>query len=319
MSDNKFRYSHDNCPVCNQLFQGDDDIVVCPVCGTPHHRECYKQNGFCSNADKHSEDFRWETSAPQTDSMAPQEQINNDEKMGLPKFDLGGQALPFPVEIPNQNPLKNFPPELEEGVPTEDVALFVQQDTTRYIQKFFYIKGGKNKWSWAAMFFAPYWFFYRKLYKHGAIIMALVLCLSLLSFLPPVERLMTDMTEYQAELEALTEQNLSEEELVNAFNELSVKAQEAISNNMVGSAIIMGQSLSSALLSLFIGLNANKWYYKHIVKSIKGIRAKESSREAIQQQILKTGGIGFGATGLAILVEKAVILGFEMILMNFLH
>ena len=41
------------CPVCNIQFDDDADVVVCPECGTPHHRECYIQNGKCINADKH--------------------------------------------------------------------------------------------------------------------------------------------------------------------------------------------------------------------------------------------------------------------------
>ena len=41
---NKFRFTNEKCPVCNNTFKEDDDIAVCPECGTPHHRECYKQN-----------------------------------------------------------------------------------------------------------------------------------------------------------------------------------------------------------------------------------------------------------------------------------
>ena len=44
---NYFRYSQEKCPVCENEFTNDDDIVVCPLCGTPHHRECYKKNGEC--------------------------------------------------------------------------------------------------------------------------------------------------------------------------------------------------------------------------------------------------------------------------------
>ena len=28
------------CPVCGETFQNGDDVVVCPECGAPHHREC---------------------------------------------------------------------------------------------------------------------------------------------------------------------------------------------------------------------------------------------------------------------------------------
>ena len=48
------------CPVCEEQFKKGDDIVVCPECGTPHHRECYENIGHCFNKDKHSEDFVFE-------------------------------------------------------------------------------------------------------------------------------------------------------------------------------------------------------------------------------------------------------------------
>ncbi len=48
------------CPVCNKNFHADDDVVVCPVCGTPHHRECYEQMGKCANESKHAEGFDFE-------------------------------------------------------------------------------------------------------------------------------------------------------------------------------------------------------------------------------------------------------------------
>lgn len=57
-------YTGIDCPVCNQKFSESDDIVVCPVCGTPHHRSCWNETGVCKNADKHAEGFIWQTIAP---------------------------------------------------------------------------------------------------------------------------------------------------------------------------------------------------------------------------------------------------------------
>ncbi len=37
------------CLVCKKEFTDSDDIVVCPECGTPYHRECYKKAGKCVN------------------------------------------------------------------------------------------------------------------------------------------------------------------------------------------------------------------------------------------------------------------------------
>ena len=48
------------CGVCGKDFKEDDDVVVCPDCGTPSHRVCYKENNGCPNADKHGGDFVFE-------------------------------------------------------------------------------------------------------------------------------------------------------------------------------------------------------------------------------------------------------------------
>ncbi|MBQ8209057.1 MAG: hypothetical protein IJZ35_00530 [Clostridia bacterium] len=61
-------YTGIDCPVCNQKFNADDDVVVCPVCGTPHHRSCWNETGICQNAHRHSEGFIWQTAAPATNN-----------------------------------------------------------------------------------------------------------------------------------------------------------------------------------------------------------------------------------------------------------
>ena len=40
------------CPACGRNFDHDDDIVVCPVCGTPQHRACWDERGECVNASR---------------------------------------------------------------------------------------------------------------------------------------------------------------------------------------------------------------------------------------------------------------------------
>ncbi len=48
-----------NCPVCSEKFQQGDDIVVCPKCGAPYHRECYKEKGKCIYPNLHKENKSW--------------------------------------------------------------------------------------------------------------------------------------------------------------------------------------------------------------------------------------------------------------------
>ena len=50
-------FSKYKCPVCGETFKPGDDVVVCPECGAPHHRECYEQLGHCCFEEKHSNNF----------------------------------------------------------------------------------------------------------------------------------------------------------------------------------------------------------------------------------------------------------------------
>lgn len=52
-------YTGYRCPVCGKAFQQEDDVVVCPDCGTPHHRACYHSLGHCVHEDRHSDGQQW--------------------------------------------------------------------------------------------------------------------------------------------------------------------------------------------------------------------------------------------------------------------
>ncbi len=49
----------EKCPICDKQFDSDNNIVVCPFCGTPHHEHCYKHLGRCKNEDRHADGFQW--------------------------------------------------------------------------------------------------------------------------------------------------------------------------------------------------------------------------------------------------------------------
>ena len=53
------RYTGNHCPVCEQAFTDEDDIVVCPDCGTPYHRACWQKVGACTHKSEHAAGFEW--------------------------------------------------------------------------------------------------------------------------------------------------------------------------------------------------------------------------------------------------------------------
>ena len=48
------------CEYCKKIFTSTDDVVVCPDCGTPYHRECYIEAGECINYELHEKGGDWE-------------------------------------------------------------------------------------------------------------------------------------------------------------------------------------------------------------------------------------------------------------------
>lgn len=43
------------CAYCHAILFDDDDVVYCPECGAPHHRECYNTLGRCAREQFHGE------------------------------------------------------------------------------------------------------------------------------------------------------------------------------------------------------------------------------------------------------------------------
>ncbi len=54
-----FDYTGYECKSCGKKFAENDDIVVCPECGTPYHRDCYKSEGRCINDELHKRHISW--------------------------------------------------------------------------------------------------------------------------------------------------------------------------------------------------------------------------------------------------------------------
>ena len=54
------KYVNVPCAKCGKPFTEDDDVVVCPDCGAPHHRSCYLELGHCARQDQHTDGSTWQ-------------------------------------------------------------------------------------------------------------------------------------------------------------------------------------------------------------------------------------------------------------------
>ena len=65
------KYTGSKCICCEKRFVDGDDIVVCPDCGTPYHRECYIEKGSCINTVLHDKGVGWLPDELETEPAAP--------------------------------------------------------------------------------------------------------------------------------------------------------------------------------------------------------------------------------------------------------
>ncbi len=172
------------CDGCAQVMHENEDIVVCPECGTPQHRECYNKNNMCVNAHLHAEGFDWrEANTPPSEPAPEPEKANSvpvlNTENGIPDIPLPVfNADSIIVDGQKLNADEEF-----DGVKIRDAVTYTQVNSARYIKKFLKNKGKKNflSWNWGAFFFTPAWFFYRKLYKAGAFFLTFAVAATLIA------------------------------------------------------------------------------------------------------------------------------------------
>lgn len=54
------KYDGFKCLSCGTAFTAEDDVVVCPDCGTPYHRACFEKEGRCINDELHEKGGTWQ-------------------------------------------------------------------------------------------------------------------------------------------------------------------------------------------------------------------------------------------------------------------
>lgn len=304
-------YLKEKCPVCERAFAEQDDIVVCPVCGTPHHRECYETSGQCKNAQLHSQGFEWTPSqvnepvqavnngyqivfCPNCGKENPASEpvcLNCGERLYNNPNGMNGQ----PVMLPNMqnqqfstNVIQISPDDTIGTNKVSDVAEYVQFNAHRYVPKFYKMdkQGKKLSFNWASFLFSPYWFFFRKMHVIGFVIMLITL---LISGACSTERLYNASKQYTEAVQQYYAGEIGKEELAEVSGRM-IKLPEA--------AIMI---VSNIAIKAFCGLFGNYLYKKKAEKDIDDCRQKASSPEEYRFMIFKRGGISGLMCGLSLL------------------
>lgn len=183
-----FFYEGQTCPVCGRRFTEHDDIVTCPQCGCPHHRDCWKQEGHCHFAADHGTDRQWakdSASASKPPSDTPQntcphcgagnpefaefcahcgKELDHEDWASAPDTNtndtvppppVGQYTPPFnggfaqPFQVPLQDPYGGAPrTEDIDGVPVDEIAELVGSNSAYYLPRFYKMTHDGSKVSW---------------------------------------------------------------------------------------------------------------------------------------------------------------------------
>ena len=337
-------YENQPCPGCSKPLRDGEDIVVCPVCATPQHRECWMANGRCANDDLHASGYVWKRERIQVTEETHSEQTSDSRVCHICGSENPADALhcgncgalflqPTPNDSTNKKcafcgkentddalhcnqcgaPLGTPQVHVFGNAPrvsnmdfneneiigentAGELAIYTQASAHRYLPKFKKFESGKKlSFNFAAFFFAPYWFFYRKLYKAGAFFLVAFVTASIL--LSGYTNVLYDAAlEYSDAISAFDVENASEEELDAMTAEMEKMMGDFYEKVKIPMLITMGINV---LLRLICALAADKLYYKKAVADIKLIKETVQEPHMRRLMIARRGGLsalGFTAS-----------------------
>ena len=238
------KFENKLCPVCRERFRESDEIVVCPDCGTPHHRSCYLSENKCALEVLHGEGFVWNgrlPDEPETVVVTPPEEAEN---RGASQYDVAENPENGIGELPGMDAeglfefLSMMSDDTVDGVNMHELMNYTAYSLLHYRMAFAAIRGygGKRRKTFfniCSGLFAPIFQFYRKMEFFGVIVL-------LVMTLPPLA-------------------------LAVATHYVTIAADTL---NLLYSVINIINAAEMVLLCIF----GDYIYYRHAIKRIRKIR-----------------------------------------------
>ena len=329
-------YIGNKCPVCQKNFHVDDDIVVCPDCGTPHHRECYEQLGHCCNVQLHAEgyDYQSEHENAEADSkscpscgkkndmdsffckhcgapLASEKTDHCSQQQNTGGFTDGADQPGNPFFSAMIDPLGGVASDADfgDGVTAGEAAKYVKQNTPYFIRIFSNIcKLNKSKFNFSAALFTGGYMLYRKMYKLGALFTALQIAML------AVETYITyAYSSLYNDFMSLYYNSFGTSEMISSF--LQFMRDRSVTEILVLYLPTLISFIRIAMM-IVIGLCFNRMYFKHCKKQI--IRIKETAKDENPETVLQTkGGVNL-ALAVSLLVAYFIAVYLPSIITNFM-
>lgn len=311
------RYENEKCPVCDEVFTENDEVVVCPECGAPHHRSCYSENGHCANEHMHAEGFVWkktEQEVQKTEENKTEASEKSDESEVSVCPDCGAEnkkrafvctscgAVLIPEMREEVETAPKTAPVFIDGRPVDDkdyideektvtvkeAACFIQTGKERYIKTFLDAKVNhrKPKFNIWAFLLGAYWFFFRKMYKPGFVFAGInfaINCFRMTFFMQIAGEAMKFILENQSAFAS----GKADEALYNQYLALMEKGMATHQTEMI---LMVVFSLLPVVVNIVAGIFANKLYLNHIKATIAKIKSVIPNPSAYFTYIYAKGG-----------------------------
>ena len=293
------KYKGEKCVACDKIFTADDDVVVCPECGSPHHRECYKAENKCANSSFHAEKKKWRPSVSILPERPSDTEITICPSCRFPnmrgddtcarcgrKLNVGPggtnvqtdmeQTGSEPVygemqnEMENERPFLGFNPNEDMGGATlKEVTQFVCTNTIYYIPIFKHMKdfGSKISFNISCLIFPYFYFANRKMWGWAVISAIISIFFNLPSYILWLGKNVGSNDNTEAFLSLIYDHQSSLETLDTYFG-------------------VFGWAVS-----IIFCLFGNWLYYRHTLKHIRRMKDQNAGDTVPAEKIISAGGV----------------------------
>lgn len=282
------------CMVCGRQFTAQDDIVTCPECGTPYHRECWKQNGKCINTALHEQEISWIAQYREEEKERKTLERRSEEAEQAAARENGEAPHLNPelydgIRLRPDDPCLGLDPEEQlDGISVAEASDFIRTNRFYYLPLFRLMKrtGKRRSFNLVGLLCPHFYFANRKMWGCA---MAALLLNSLLE-LPGMILLLNQQMDISLSWADVT---------TTAFR-------------TVYAASFVLYFIFSAIWSM----HANHMYYRFTQRRIQQIKKDSATPEAAREKIRTAGGTSLLNVILILGIQFMItrVMGFMLIL-----